>query len=230
MSIHRTAIYETLVVIMELLRKLETKFVVARFGTRKNQKILKNLHELFTNQDGQYVLEALTFDEGTYPATGLARVADQVFPVGADSNNKNIHQLVLMITDGLTEERDDASYSRTIKKNNINLGFMFIETSGQSTSQILLRGLEQAKHCVIKKDNIKELPIKVPELMYDMIKACLTLSTTSTSKSILTSINIKMPHQIEESMNEKPTYKTENPTSYTISSPTATIPKLPEVC
>ncbi|CAF4645213.1 unnamed protein product, partial [Rotaria sp. Silwood2] len=136
MSIHRTIIYETLVVIMELLRKLETRFAVARFGTRKNQKILKNPHELFTNQDGQYVLEALTFDEGTYPATGLARVADQVFPKGKDSitsSNTIVHRLVLMITDGLTEERDGGSYSRTITKNDIKLGFMFIETAEQSS-------------------------------------------------------------------------------------------------
>ncbi|CAF3142796.1 unnamed protein product [Rotaria sp. Silwood2] len=205
MSIHRTIIYETLVVIMELLRKLETRFAVARFGTRKNQKILKNPHELFTNQDGQYVLEALTFDEGTYPATGLARVADQVFPKGKDSitsSNTIVHRLVLMITDGLTEERDGGS-------------------SGQ------------AQHCVLKTDDIKELPIKVPELMYQMIKACLTTSssttTAATSKSIFPIINIKMPHKIEESNTEKLKYDAENQSSYTISSPTATIPKLTEV-
>ncbi|CAF5224704.1 unnamed protein product, partial [Rotaria magnacalcarata] len=66
---------------MELLRKLESKFAGARFGTRTNQKILKNLDDLFTNQDGQYVLEALTFDDGTYPATGLTRIANKIFPV-----------------------------------------------------------------------------------------------------------------------------------------------------
>ncbi|CAF4310596.1 unnamed protein product, partial [Rotaria sp. Silwood2] len=236
MSIHRTIIYETLVVIMELLRKLETRFAVARFGTRKNQKILKNLHELFTNQDGQYVLEALTFDEGTYPATGLARVADQVFPKGKDSitsSNTIVHRLVLMITDGLTEERDGGSYSRTITKNDIKLGFMFIETAEQSSSQVLLKGLGQAQHCVLKTDDIKELPIKVPELMYQMIKACLTTSssttTAATSKSIFPIINIKMPNKIEESNTEKLKYDAENQSSYTISSPTATIPKLTEV-
>ncbi|CAF4982453.1 unnamed protein product [Rotaria sp. Silwood1] len=116
MSIHRNAIYESLVVLMESLRKLESTFAVARFGSRNNQKILKNLHELFTNQDGEYVLQALTFDEGTYPATGLARVAETVFP----SNQPNppphtvIHRLVLMITDGLTDENKEASYSKTI--------------------------------------------------------------------------------------------------------------------
>ena len=234
MSIHRTVIYETLVVLMELLRKLETKFAVARFGTRKNQKILKNLHDLFTNEDGQYVLEALTFDEGTYPATGLARVADQVFPVGADPHcapNTIVHRLVLMITDGLTEERDDASYSRTIAKNKINLGFMFIETAEQSSSQLLLRGLQQVQHCVLKANNISELPLKVPQLMYDMIQArFMSIAATSADpRSASPIINIKMPRQIEQPTNEKRKYTAENPTSYTISSPTATIPRLIEV-
>ena len=234
MSIHRTIIYETLVIIMELLRKLETKFAVARFGTRKNQKILKNLHDLFTNEDGQYVLEALTFDEGTYPATGLARVANQVFPVGADSHcapNTIVHRFVLMITDGLTEERDDASYSRTIAKNKINLGFMFIETAEQSSSQLLLRGLQQVQHCVLKANNIAELPFKVPQLMSDMIQARLKsiAATSAAPRSASPIINIKMPRQIGQSTNEKHQYTAENPTSYTISSPTATIPRLTEV-
>ena len=233
MSIHRTIIYETLVVLMELLRKLETKFAVARFGTRKNQKILKNLHDLFTNEDGQFVLEALTFDEGTYPATGLARVADQVFPVGADAHsppNTIVHRLVLMITDGLTEERDDVSYSRTIAKNKIKLGFMFIESAEQRSSPLLLRGLHQAQHCVLKANKISELPLKLPQLMYEMIHAQLKSIATS-GKDIPTSstVSIKMPRALSQATQEKPKYTAENPTSYMISSPTATIPRLTEV-
>ncbi|CAF5103271.1 unnamed protein product, partial [Rotaria sp. Silwood1] len=80
MSLHRTFIFGTLVVIMEVLRKLEAKFAVARFGGRTNQKILKNLNDHFTYGDGEFVLEALTFDEGTYPSTGLARIPQKLFP------------------------------------------------------------------------------------------------------------------------------------------------------
>ncbi|CAF4676451.1 unnamed protein product, partial [Rotaria sp. Silwood2] len=101
------------------------------------------------------------------------------------------------------------------------------------SSQVPLKGSGQAQHCVLKTDDIKELPIKVPELMYQMIKACLTTSssttTAATSKSIFPIINIKMPHKIEESNTEKLKYDAENQSSYTISSPTATIPKLTEV-
>ncbi|CAF5148696.1 unnamed protein product, partial [Rotaria magnacalcarata] len=55
-----------------------------------------------------------------------------------------------MITDGLTQERDDQSYSETINKNKINLGFMLIETADQSSSQVLLRRLKQAQSCILK--------------------------------------------------------------------------------
>ncbi|CAF3878211.1 unnamed protein product [Rotaria sp. Silwood1] len=69
--------------------------------------------------------------------------------------------------------------------------------------------------------------------MYQMIKACLTTSssatTAATSKSIFPIINIKMPNKIEESNIEKLKYNAENQSSYTISSPTATIPKLTEL-
>ena len=236
MSIHRNAIYEALVVIMELLRKLEIKFAVGRFGARINQKILKNLDDLFTNQDGQYVLEALTFDEGTYPATGLARIIDRIFPIEQTETTSNIivHRLVLMITDGLTQERDEATYSNTISKYKINLGVMFIETDEQKSSQFLLRVLTQAQNCVLKANNIAELSLKIPQLMHEMIRACLTTTSTASTMTVPPPINIKVPDSKEMTLlsqirDEKQKYTAVNQTSYTISSPTSTIPKLAQV-
>ena len=132
-----------------------------------------------------------------------------------------MHRLALMITDGLTEERDDASYSRTITKNKITLGFMFIESAEQSSSQLLFRGLQQAQHCILKTNNITELPMKVTQLMFEMIQAQLP--------SVSPIINIAMSRALNPAMQEKPKYTAENPTSYTISSPTGTIPRLAEV-
>ncbi|CAF3456667.1 unnamed protein product [Rotaria socialis] len=238
MSLHRNSIYEALVIIMELLRKLESKFAVARFGTRTNQKILKNLDDLFTNQDGQYVLEALTFDEGTYPATGLARIANKIFPVEETQRPSEsiIHRLVLMITDGLTQERDDQSYSETINRNKINLGFMFIETADQSSSQVLLRRLKQAQSCILKANNISELPYKIPQLMHDMVKACLAKVSSSAlpPATPYPVIQIKVPCVnsnilIEEILATKEKYTAINQTSYTISSPTTSIPRLTQI-
>jgi hypothetical protein len=145
-----------------------------------------------------------------------------------------VHRLVLMITDGLTQERDDNSYSRTIDKHKIDLGFMFLETNDQNSSQVLLQGLRQAQHCVLKANNIAELPLKVPQLMHQMIKACITANSSQVQTTTLPIINIKVPKKEEDSLlhdvlTAKPTYSAANPTSYTISSPTASIPKIAQV-
>ena len=99
------------------------------------------MDQFFTDQDGQLILEAITFDEGTYPATGLARIANKIFPV--TTSEPDAQQLVLMITDGLTQESDDQSFSTTIRTNRIQLGIMFIETMEQASSELLLTSLSK---------------------------------------------------------------------------------------
>ncbi|CAF2481316.1 unnamed protein product [Rotaria sp. Silwood2] len=238
MSIHRNAIYESLVVLMELLRKLENKFAVARFGGRTNQKILKNLNDMFTNQDGQYILEALTFDEGTYPATGLARVADRVFPERKikSPTNIHIHQVVIMITDGLTNEREDTTYSGTMVKYNIDLGILFIETDMEATSKLLLDCLKTVQNVIIKSNKMVELPCIMPQLLYKMINKCLQETNSIKKETILPSIiHIEVPSYDgdtpipNQSSSESIKYSCANPSSYMISIPIAIIPGLSHV-
>ncbi|CAF4918941.1 unnamed protein product [Rotaria sp. Silwood1] len=233
MSIYRNSIYEILVILMELLRKLESKFAVARFGGRNNQKMLKNMLDRFTIQDGQYVLEALTFDEGTYPATGLDNISKRVFGLPNENTPSNpfVHRLVLMITDGLTHDNDDTTYSETIKKYDINLGVLFIETAGQSTSQVLLRGLKKAQHRIVHANDINASPKILTQLMHDMVKASINNDNQQTLTNSLPIINIKIPSIVEtpslsDTIIQNLTYDSANPTSYMISSSTAIIPRL----
>ncbi|CAF3213457.1 unnamed protein product [Rotaria socialis] len=238
MSIHRHAIYESLVVLMELLRRLESKFAVARFGGRTNQKILKNLDDLFTIQDGQYVLEALTFDEGTYPATGLARVADRVFPEGKNnsSTDVHVHQFMIMITDGLTNEREDATYLGTTKKHNIDLGILFIETDKEATSQVLLDCLTQVQNVVIKSNKMAELPHSMPKLLYKMIEKCLNETNPNGEKTnLLSTVHIVIPsYDGSTAIPSKVTgenikYSCANPCSYAINHSTFIIPESTQI-
>ncbi|CAF3836916.1 unnamed protein product [Rotaria sp. Silwood1] len=233
MSIYRNSIYEILVILMELLRKLESKFAVARFGGRNNQKMLKNMLDRFTIQDGQYVLEALTFDEGTYPATGLDNISKRVFGLPNENTPSNpfVHRLVLMITDGLTHDNDDTTYSETIKKYDINLGVLFIETAGQSTSQVLLRGLKKAQHRIVHANDINASPKILTQLMHDMVKASINNDNQQTLTNSLPIITIKIPSIVEtpslsDTIIQNLTYDSANPTSYMISSSTAIIPRL----
>ncbi|CAF0973759.1 unnamed protein product [Adineta steineri] len=234
MSIHRNAIYESLVVLMELLRKLEHKFAVARFGGRTNQKILKDLDALFTNQDGQFVLEALTFDEGTYPATGLARVADFVFPEGKtkSSSGARVHQFVVMLTDGLTQEREDATYAGTTSKHDIELGILFIETNEAETSTVLLDHLKKVESVVIKSDKMADLPHTMPQLLHKMVIKCFGSTLKKREFIPPATVQVAVPNYDgttpvpSKAETESLKYVSHNPSSYTISSPAAEIPNL----
>ncbi|CAF1361600.1 unnamed protein product [Adineta steineri] len=249
MSLHRTFIFGALVIIMEVLRKLESKFAVTRFGGRTNQKILKNLNDHFTHGDGEFVLEALTFDEGTYPATGLARITKKVFPKQTLTNSNSntiVHKIVIILTDGLTQERDDQTYSSTINEYKINLGFMFIEDKTSNSSTMLLEALKnQSKHSKITSDNISNLPLQMAQLMNIMLQHCLQDAKNNDSSSIKITnkiINIDIPIDIKsapkliykqdpyQNNNESEKIKIKkNITSYTVSQPNSIIPKIMNV-
>jgi hypothetical protein len=120
---------QALVLLAEVLRRLEVKFAVVRFGRAHGQVVLKALHDPFSAQALQLALEAMTFDEGTYPASACEFVAREVFKDAAvvnpssssstlgpaagaavagsdDSSDVEIvhHRLVLALVDGLTQE------------------------------------------------------------------------------------------------------------------------------
>lgn len=70
---------QALVLLAEVLRRLEVSFAVVRFGRAHGQVVLKGLNEPFSAQAMQLALEALTWDEGTYPASACEFVAREVF-------------------------------------------------------------------------------------------------------------------------------------------------------
>jgi hypothetical protein len=106
---------QAMVLVAEVLRRLEVRFAIVRFGRAHGQVILKRLDQPFSAQTMQLALESLTFDEGTYPASACGFVANSVFadaPVlSAGSSPSSIsadgivhHRLVLALVDGLTQE------------------------------------------------------------------------------------------------------------------------------
>jgi hypothetical protein len=68
-----------MVLVAEVLRRLEVKFAIVRFGRAHGQLVLKGLDDPFSAQTMQLALEALTCDEGTYPASACHFVATDVF-------------------------------------------------------------------------------------------------------------------------------------------------------
>lgn len=67
---------QAVVLLCEVLRRMEVRFGVVRFGncSSKGQVVLKGLEEEWSAERGQMILEALTFDQGTYPVRGCKTV------------------------------------------------------------------------------------------------------------------------------------------------------------
>ena len=65
MSLNRNQLSETLVFVMETLRKLECRFAIGRFGNKGNPRLLKDLHTPFSHELGEQILECFDFSEGT---------------------------------------------------------------------------------------------------------------------------------------------------------------------
>jgi hypothetical protein len=122
---------QTLVLLAEVLRRAEVPFALVRFGRKHGQVVLKGLGQPFDAASMQLALEALTFHEGTYPATACDYVAREVFGVGRSSRSSAAtpittsssssgsgsgggeapgvqrHQLILALVDGLTAEMNE---------------------------------------------------------------------------------------------------------------------------
>ena len=67
------------VVLCEALRRAELQFSVVRFGNKSSQVVLKDAGEKLDAAKGQLILEAFTWQEGTYPATACGFVGEHVF-------------------------------------------------------------------------------------------------------------------------------------------------------
>jgi hypothetical protein len=111
---------QTLVLLAEVLRRIEVQFALVRFGKKHGQLVLKRLGQPFDAASMQLALESLTFDEGTYPATACDFVVREVFKKGTHGSSSSNssgeegsaprvqrHQLILALVDGLTQEMSE---------------------------------------------------------------------------------------------------------------------------
>ena len=114
MSPFANQMYETVVLLMESLRRLECRFSVYRFGnkakgtsTKAPQICMKGPEDPFTPEVGQRVLELLTFDEGSYLASAVEAVASGLWPRGLARGRdaaERKHRYMLLVTDALSTE------------------------------------------------------------------------------------------------------------------------------
>eukprot|EP00937_MAST-01D_sp_MAST-1D-sp2_P001912 g1912.t1 len=107
MSVRADQTAEALVVLLEVLRKMECPFAVATFGSERNQTVLKQFNQPCTYKVGEAVLSGLTFDDGSKLVTGLEVNAKTLFRQREkldDARKATTHRIMLIITDGFSDE------------------------------------------------------------------------------------------------------------------------------
>ena len=133
---------EALVLMMETLRRLEQPFAIARFGDRKSQQMLKRMDEPFSQLIGQKIIESFSFNEGTYPASAVRHVAEKVWPTQLSENKKlQYHRVMLLITDGLTQERSPEDYISVCKEREFELVVLNLKDEAQKEIMSQIEGL-----------------------------------------------------------------------------------------
>lgn len=183
---------ETIVLIIEVFRRLEYPFAVARFGGKQSQRVLKKLYQDFSNVVGQSILESLEFNEGTYPATGFARVAHRVWehPI-PEQEKKYRHRTMLLIVDGLTEEKYAPGYSKVTKDKEVDLVVLNLADASQQLVMSEIRELWDqvaSGYAVLDVKKVDELPLLLAGLISNQVKKVLSKASEDPGAGIGNSI------------------------------------------
>lgn len=183
------AIAETLVVLMEALRKLEFSFALAKFGDRSGAVVIKEFTERFTRAVGQRVLESFTYNEGSYPATGLLAVANKIWPQPLRTEEKgSVHRIVIMITDGLTVEKNPQDFIQIREEKEFTFCVIHARDrpAASSNPQNNLRHVESfVRDIATQSGSGQPLYAVVEPGQHDQISSCLSQIISSAFASIL---------------------------------------------
>ena len=110
-----TMALNTLVVLLESLKRMEYETAVVRFGGEKSQVTLKHFDEKMDQHRGQLIIESFDSSESTLAADAIRYVAETVELYG-QSCQQNEHRFILLITDGIWEQRKKSLYDEFIAK------------------------------------------------------------------------------------------------------------------
>ena len=121
---------EALVLCMESLRKLEVAFSVACFSTKARTRILKEFDQPMTVKRGEQILASFSFNHGTFPASCLRHVAERLWPKLSRPRQPQQQRVVIMMTDGFTNEAFMSDYGSVTEEYGVKLNIMFLHPDG----------------------------------------------------------------------------------------------------
>ena len=165
-------VIQCVVVICELLRRLETRFAVARFGDVQDTfALLKSFQTPMSASVGERMIESLQFDQGTLIETCMANICERVWP---QSTKDEYQHHVAIVTDGIVTQVDSSSLNETIKTYKINPGFLFIGEPLKGFRDVV------ARHCqtVLPSNNSSDMRPAF-ELVDKLLKSAFIASSNS---------------------------------------------------
>lgn len=115
---------QTVVILIEALRRLECRFAVATLGDANRTRILKGLTGHFNLSVGEQILAGFTYDESSHIATGVAAVAKNVFPGSGGGAEPHERRIMLLVTDGLSQELTEKNFSDIRQKHDMELAVL----------------------------------------------------------------------------------------------------------
>ena len=182
---------EALVLVMEMLRRLEFRFAVALFGDSTSQRMQKLIMDPFTIGIGQQIIDSFTFDEGTFPASAVKNVAQKVWPSVLSSEEKGqCHRVMLMIVDGLTQERRREDYLSVCGEKDISLAVLNIHDDLQKDLMNSIRALWKSAGAQFEMLHVKQID-SLPEVLVSLMEQQMRLIYQSFTNAALSESGMK---------------------------------------
>jgi len=183
------SILQSLVVLCEVLRRLECKFAVAKFGDPKDREaLLKGFDRPLNLALGEQIIESLTFDQGTVPASCLKNICQKLWPKEKKASYQ--YHIVIAITDGIILQNDATTWREIVENYQLELGFVFLngplEKFGEIIKQLSCRSIISNS-----KDANAALAFDCFDLINDIFKNALEKQKDIIKKDQNSSIVIK---------------------------------------
>ena len=180
-----------LVVLIEVLRRLEHKFAIARFRNKNDKRaLLKDFKTPISISLGQQILESFTYDQGTYPIEAIQNIATKIWP---DNQVKTAKQQrnVLMITDRLTTQSNSNAWIELKSRKCLKLGIVVIkEKDNDFFSEPLLKEITEKRstgescYRILNSDLSNKLAFEFLYVMIYMFDEIVKTSSLSQNKAI----------------------------------------------
>jgi uncharacterized protein YegL len=170
---------EALTLMMETFKRLEFSFGVVKFQGQQKQAVLKKLDQPMSSSTGQFIVESCLAEpdfDGTYPDAALRFVVENAGQLGfSQARGKGSpHQILLLITDGISAQTVDMDYKRILNGNGKRLLMLTINESAVVRKKLvdvvqLIAGQDSV--AIVSPDNITSELLRIIFSQIDQVCA-----------------------------------------------------------